>query len=159
MLVSTVNRIQVLAVVLALVGTFRLPGTSYGVDLFSQNFESVTLGPTVTYGEVLRDREAWSPNFPAGWVRDNSGIPGTVTSDPTIGVTEFEGWTVVDKSWWSANEDQGRGGFFNGLGKVAVADTDEHDDAPSATQHHHPGPIRCQAEHAVDRPWGRLQTR
>ncbi|MEX0613062.1 MAG: hypothetical protein WD229_13155, partial [Pirellulales bacterium] len=130
MWVSIAHRVQVFAVILALVGTIALPGTSFGVDLYSQNFEGVTLGPTVTYGEVLRDREAWSPNFPAGWVRDNSGFPGAVTSDPNIGAAEFEGWTVVDKNWWVANEDQGRGGFFNGLGKVALADTDEHDDFP-----------------------------
>ena len=53
-------------------------------------------------------------------------------SDPAIGVTEFEGWTVVDKNWWvTTSEDQGRSGFLSGTGKVAVADSDEHDDKGS----------------------------
>ena len=126
MLMTTSSRIRVLAALLTLSVTAVAPRTSLAVDLFSEDFEGVTLGPIVTYATELREREAWSETFPAGWVPDNSLVGGF--GDPTIGVSEFEGWTVVDKTWWHTGEDQGRSGFVNGLGKVAVADTDEHDD-------------------------------
>lgn len=129
MLVTTANRIQGLAVVLAVVATFLVPGTSLGVDLYSQNFESVTLGPIVSYSVLLREREAWTATPPAGMVVDNSGMPAAVLADPNEGVTEFEGWTFVDKAWWQAAAgDQGRTGYASGLGKIAVADNDTHDD-------------------------------
>jgi hypothetical protein len=126
-LASTAHRVYVFAVRLAFISTVALPSTAFGVDLFFQDFDAVPLGPIVTYqATAARDRTAWSPTFPAGWDVDNTAMPGI--GDPNLGVTEFEGWTVVDKSWWVANEDQGRGTFFNGLGNVAVADSDEHDD-------------------------------
>jgi hypothetical protein len=128
-LVSAANRIKILAIVSALITTFALLPRSYGVDLYSQNFESVTLGPIVSYGVMVRSREAWTATPPAGMVVDNSGMPPAVMSDPNNGVTEFEGWTFVDKAWWNATAgDQGRSGYFSGLGKIAVADNDTHDD-------------------------------
>jgi hypothetical protein len=131
-LVITTSRIHVLATLLTLAVAAIAPRTSLGVDLFSEDFEGVTLGPIVTYASELREREAWSETFPAGWVPDNSLVPGV--GDPIIGATEFEGWTVVDKNWWVATSgDQGRAGFVNALGKVAVADTDEHDDYGTPT--------------------------
>ena len=62
-------------------------------------------------------------------VVDNSLMPAGVIGNPNEGVTEFEGWTFVDKTWWAATAgDQGRTGFVSGLGKIAVADNDTHDD-------------------------------
>src|SRR5687768_1040011 len=116
------NRVQGLAVCLALAMTLWIPGTAFGVDLLFEDCESVALGPIVTHGVLLREREAWSATPPPGWVTDNSGMPAGVLSDPNNGVTEFEGWTVVDKNWWlAAAGDQGRTGFLNALGSVAVA--------------------------------------
>jgi hypothetical protein len=128
-LLLTANRVHVFAVALALVATFVSPRTTLGVDLYSQNFESVTLGPIVSYSVMVREREAWTATPPAGMVVDNSGMPAGVMADPNNGVTEFEGWTFVDRTWWNATAgDQGRSGFFSGLGKIAVADNDTHDD-------------------------------
>jgi hypothetical protein len=140
-LVSTAYRVQVLAVLVAAAVAFGSPMNVFGVDLFSEDFEGVTLGPIVTFQTQPREREAWSPTFPPGWVADNSGFPTSVTSDPAVGVSEFEGWTVVNKNWWVNSEDQGRGGFLNGLGKVAVADTDEHDDFPGTPAPSSAGPF------------------
>lgn len=129
MLVPTAQRIRVLAIPVWLIAALSLPSAANAVDLYSQNFESVTLGPIVTYGAMLREREAWTATPPAGMSVDNSGMPPAVMSDPNEGVTEFEGWTFVDKAWWVATAgDQQRSGFSNGLGKIAVADNDTHDD-------------------------------
>lgn len=128
MLVSFANRLQTFATRMALISMIALPSQAFGVDLFFENFESVPLGPVVTIQTQPRDRNAWSPTFPQNWAVDNSLMPPGVVGDDTVGVTEFEGWTVVDKNWWVNSEDQGRSGFINGVGAVAVADSDEHDD-------------------------------
>ena len=129
MLMFTTSRIHVVAAILTLVTTFVVPSTSLGVDLYFQDFESVTLGPTVSHGSILRNREAWTATPPAGMVVDNTGMPPSVLADPNLGMTEFEGWTFVDKDWWvAAAGDQDRSGYFAGFGKVAVADNDTHDD-------------------------------
>lgn len=129
MLVSTALRVRVLSACLALVAINVSPGMAWAVDLYSQNFESVTLGPIVTYQVMLRERAAWTSTPPGGMVVDNSLMPAGVLGNPNEGVTEFEGWTFVDKAWWNATAgDQGRSGFVSGLGKIAVADSDTHDD-------------------------------
>jgi hypothetical protein len=123
------NRAKRRAACLLVVAALSCSNSAYGVDLYTQNFESVTLGPIVSYSVMVRNREAWTATPPAGMAIDNSGMPAGVMSDPNNGVTEFEGWTFVDKAWWNATAgDQGRSGFFSGLGKIAVADNDTHDD-------------------------------
>ena len=78
---------------------------------------------------MLRERSAWTATPPAGMSVDNSLMPAGVIGNPNEGVTEFEGWTFVDKAWWVATAgDQGRSNFVSGLGKMAVADSDTHDD-------------------------------
>ncbi len=90
-----------------------MPGTALGVDLFSQDFEGVTLGPIVTLsGDQAAFAQSLVGHVSAGWAVDNTAMPGVGDRNPTVGVTEFEGWTFVDKSWWVANEDQGRGEFL-----------------------------------------------
>ena len=118
MLVSTALRVRVLSVYVVLAAIIGSPSTVLAVDLYSQNFESVTLGPIVTYQVMLREREAWTATPPAGMVVDNSLMPAGVMGNPNEGVTEFEGWTFVDKAWWTATAgDQGRSSFVSGLGK------------------------------------------
>jgi len=70
----------------------------------------------------------WTHTPPAGWVNDDSQVPGA--GDPnTDGVTEWAGWSVVNKDWWvKVAEDQKRSEFVSGEGAVAVADPDEWDD-------------------------------
>lgn len=129
MLVLTARSIRIGSLALAMAATAVVATPSLAVDLYSQNFESVTLGPIVTYQVMQRERAAWTATPPTGMVVNNSLMPGGVLADPNEGVTEFEGWTFVDKAWWIATAgDQGRSGFVSGLGKIAVADNDTHDD-------------------------------
>lgn len=133
MLVTTLPRIRLFTGFFAC-AVVLVPAAARAVDLYTQNFESVSLGPIVTYQALPREREAWTATPPAGMTVDNSLMPATVMADPTRGMTEFEGWTFVDKTWWAnAAGDQGRTQFLSGLGKVAVADNDTHDDFGSPT--------------------------
>ncbi len=97
------------------------------VVVLSEDFEGLPLGPNVD--ETLVGDQVWTDTPPAGWVVDESGIPGI--GDPaTDGVTEWAGWAFTDKAWWTqAAEDQNRSQFTLGIGTVAVADPDEWDDA------------------------------
>jgi hypothetical protein len=73
----------------------------------------------------------WTHTPPAGWINDNSGVPGAGTD--LDGVTEWAGWTFVTKDWWvDIAEDQQRSQFILGEGTVAVADPDEWDDMDHA---------------------------
>ncbi len=65
-----------------------------------------------------------------GWAFDDSGVP--TVSNPASGVTEWEGWAVANRSWWSSIAgDQNRSQFTLGTGAVAIADPDEWDDRGS----------------------------
>ena len=68
----------------------------------------------------------WSPNAPLGW----SNVFAPIGSCPTeCGRPEWRGWTFASQSWWSTQVDtQGREGFTNARGFVAIADPDEWDD-------------------------------
>ncbi|MFZ4575115.1 MAG: GC-type dockerin domain-anchored protein [Phycisphaerales bacterium] len=111
-------------------GTWSGAGTNCGTTtcpnsilLYSQNFETVVLGPNVD--EVTAGTNVWSSTFPAGWVVDRTGVP-------TGGVTEWRGWNVANRAWWStAAANQNRSQFTKGVGAVAVADSDEYADLPS----------------------------
>ncbi len=100
------------------------------VDLFSEDFEGVTLQPVVTFETELREREAWQqvgPDGPAGWTEVN--LTTVNPESPGSGVTEFAGWRFVNKDWWILTAgDQGRSQYLSGSGIVAVADPDEWDD-------------------------------
>ncbi len=97
------------------------------VDLFSEDFEGLTLQPVVTFESELRSRAAWTDVAPDGWTADNSQV--ATVGNPNSGVVEFEGWRFVDKEWWIQTAGgQEREQFLNASGIVAVADPDEWDD-------------------------------
>lgn len=88
--------------------------------VWTQNFDSVPLGPSVD--ETPAGALVWSATPPAGWGINNAGLPGG-------GVTEWRGWSFVSPSWWAqVAGDQGRAGFTKGVGAIAIADPDEWDD-------------------------------
>lgn len=99
------------------------------VDLFTENFEGITLQPVVTFESELRERNAWQTvgnDGPTGFTEINNT---TSLGDNESGVMEFEGWRFVNKEWWiNTAGDQNRSQFLNGSGIVAVADPDEWDD-------------------------------
>ncbi len=97
-------------------------------EIFSENFDSLALGPNVD--EALAGDAVWTKTAPAGWVIDDSLVPGA--GDPeNDGVTEWAGWSFADRAWWSETAgDQRRTEFTRGTGVVAVADGDEWDDLP-----------------------------
>ena len=66
MLMSTAYRVRVLSICVTFAAIIVSPGTALAVDLYTQNFESVTLGPIVTYPVMLRERAAWTATPPAG---------------------------------------------------------------------------------------------
>ena len=100
------------------------------IVVLSEDFEGLALGPNVD--ESLAGDQVWTDTPPEGWAIDESGIPGI--GDPaTDGVTEWAGWALADKAWWTeAAEDQNRSQFVLASGTVAVADPDEWDDADHA---------------------------
>jgi hypothetical protein len=99
--------------------------------LLSEDFEGVTLGATVD--EQPPATGVWSGTPPQGWTFDDSGVPGLL--DPAVGVTEWEGWAIADRAWWSATaQDQRRSEFRKAEGAVAVADPDEWDDRGSPSR-------------------------
>jgi hypothetical protein len=109
----------------------------FRVPLTFEDFDSVVLGPNVDEG--LAGEQVFSATPPAGWTLDNSQMPtnGVATSDnfgrsweeAGIGVTEFKGWTFLNRDWWVQTAgDQTRTQFSLGTGTVAVADPDEWDD-------------------------------
>lgn len=109
----------------SLTNKFRIP-------LNFEDFDSTVLGPNVDEGRA--GDKVFSKDGPAGWTVDNSQMPtnaatGASWSDPGMGVTEFKGWTFLDRDWWVATAgDQTRSQFTLASGTVAVADPDEWDD-------------------------------
>jgi hypothetical protein len=109
--------------------------------VWSENFEGVTLGPSVneraqTGGRVtvVQTQPGTSPypnafthSPPAGWNVDNSGgLPGI--GDPNQGVEEWEGWSFTTPAFWQFADTQDRQNFTKGTGVIATADPDEWDD-------------------------------
>lgn len=109
------------------IDNLEVTGSSGGsvIQLLSEDFEGVPLGPSA---EEAPPGSFWTDVPPAGWVVDDSGVPGA--GDPANdGVTEWAGWSFVSKSWWAqVAGDQDRSLFDNGNAVVAVVDPDEWDD-------------------------------
>jgi hypothetical protein len=101
--------------------------------LLSEDFEGVPLETSLE--EAAGTPDVWTDTPPEGWVIDESGVPG-IGDLATDGMTEWAGWALTDKDWWTqVAGDQRRSEFTLGEGTVAVADPDEWDDSS------HPGPI------------------
>lgn len=99
-----------------------LLSTAQGQVLFTENFDSLTLGPFVSESESGGDGTDWTATPPADWTIDN-------TTTPTDGPVEFFGFTFMDKAAWIETAgNQSRDSFELGSGVVAVADPDEYDD-------------------------------
>jgi hypothetical protein len=104
----------------------------FRIPLNFEDFDSVVLGPNVDEGRV--GEKVYSKDGPPGWTVDNSQMPknaetGASWEDQGMGVTEFKGWTFLDRDWWVATAgDQTRSQFTLGTGTVVVADPDEWDD-------------------------------
>jgi hypothetical protein len=99
------------------------------LTLFSENFDSIPLGQSPE--EEPDQFNVWSETGPAGWIIDDSGMPGLGNPD-TDGVVDWAGWAFVNKDWWvSAAGDQTRSLFTRARGNVMVADPDEWEDAPN----------------------------
>ncbi len=103
------------------------PGST---SVFSENFDSLELGPFVSDSESGGDGTDWTASLPEGWVMDRGDGHG-----PTAGgdaVVEFDGWTFLDPVSWNATAGQDRAEFTKGTGVIAVGDSDEYDDKADA---------------------------
>ncbi|MCH7917728.1 MAG: hypothetical protein IIC50_07045 [Planctomycetes bacterium] len=87
---------------------------------FTENFDGLTLRPSVEEDQAAPSDMAWTDAPPEGWTIDNSGT----TEGGTV---EFDGWTFVARDWWN-QIGQNREQFTLASGTVAVADPDEWDD-------------------------------
>ncbi|MEO1496217.1 MAG: PEP-CTERM sorting domain-containing protein [Planctomycetota bacterium] len=142
-----------LGLVLAAMAAGQSATAQFNSIVFEEDFDSLTLGdsvnerlgfPLVTRLETDTDSAplpgVFTATAPSGWTVDNAlatyqgaptvgnaGVPGT--GDSAVGVAEFDGWTFLDKDFWSdAAGDQRRSEFTNASGTVAVVDPDEYFD-------------------------------
>lgn len=103
------------------IGSSCLPSARAAL-IFSEDFESLPLGPYTSPTETGGDGTDWTDIAPAGWLREQAGTPA---GSPA----EFFGWTFHDKNSWVATEgDQQRSLWPGGTGTVMVADPDAYDD-------------------------------
>lgn len=109
---------------LALSASLILSGAALGQTSFYEDFESLTLGPNVD--EASKGAEVWTKTPPAGWVVDDSKMPGVGTD--LDGRTEWAGWSFAKREWWITCDTQRREEFLLGTGTVMIADPDEWDD-------------------------------
>lgn len=112
----------------SLLSSAGLSGLSrvHGQTLFFEDFEGLALGPNRE--EALAGSAVWTAMPPAGWLSDNSQVPGVGT--PQDGIVEWAGWGFANKDWWIQTAgNQRRVEFSLGTGNVMIADPDEWDDA------------------------------
>ncbi|MDP6215448.1 MAG: hypothetical protein QGI41_10975, partial [Acidimicrobiales bacterium] len=97
---------------------------------FSENFDSLELGPFVSDSESGGDGTDWTATGPADWVMALGDDHGPVAGGDDV--VEFDGWTFLDPVSWNATAGQNRSEFTKGTGVIAVADSDEYDDKAGA---------------------------
>ena len=98
--------------------------------LYSENFDSLELGPFVSDSESGGDGTDWTAEAPIGWVvKFGDGHGPTAGGDDVV---EFDGWTFLDPVSWNATAGQDRAQFTKGTGVIAVGDSDEYDDKADA---------------------------
>jgi hypothetical protein len=90
--------------------------------LWSENFDSLVLGPNVN--EAIVDATAFTHDPPTDWSITN----GAELEASTGGVEEWRGWSFADPGFWSQVDAQRRSEFTRGQNVIAVADSDEFDD-------------------------------
>lgn len=116
--------------------------TGEPAPLFFEDFNGLAFGPSVDEGVAGPVGDAggtvaegvWTDVPPAGWIDDDTGVPGIGEASNNNGVFEWAGWNFADRDWWVTTAgDQRRSEFVNASGGIMVADADEWDDAD------HPG--------------------
>ncbi|NOS69543.1 MAG: hypothetical protein HOP33_06405 [Verrucomicrobia bacterium] len=122
----------------SIVGVQSLTNTFTSV-LFYEDFDGMTLGQNVQEATPDVIAKAFTKTPPAGWVLDDSGMPGLGNPDAN-GVDEWAGWSFASRAFWFAADTQNRELFEKAKGTVMIADPDEWDDNEG------PGPI---FDHAV----------
>jgi hypothetical protein len=99
--------------------------------IYSEGFEGVTLLPPVD--------ETGSGGCSATYCGLNTythtapnGALVTVASPVSGGVSDWRGWSFVNRAFWNCTSGGNGSSFTNGSGIIAVADGDEFDDLPHA---------------------------
>ncbi|MGL4513009.1 MAG: hypothetical protein ACRCT8_07935 [Lacipirellulaceae bacterium] len=92
-------------------------------NLFQQNFDGLQLRTPVQ--ETWPFPNAFTHSVPAGWDREVRA-PGIGNSQ--VGIFEWEGWSLANKSFWTTVAGPGRNLFTLGQGTIAVADPDRWND-------------------------------
>jgi hypothetical protein len=125
-----------------------------------ENFDGLAYGPN-REETVFPRTDVWTNVPPAGWVKDDTQVPGYNNPDlpppagapagpgneDNNGVTEWIGWTFANRDWWvQAAGDQRRVEFTKAHGGVMVADNDEWDDAMHPPQTTSPDDPKFQTE-------------
>lgn len=127
--------VGITTLVASLVIISSLGATCDGEVYFFENFEGATLSRPV-HEDIPPDNPvalAWSREAPGGWSVDRSGVPDG-------GVTEWRGWSFVDPIWWYQVAEGERREEFAAADQgfvIAVADSDEWDDAVHAEGRYH----------------------
>ncbi|MCC6492909.1 MAG: PEP-CTERM sorting domain-containing protein [Pirellulales bacterium] len=123
-------------------------GDGVNAPVWSEDFESVTLGPSVNerianvatvqrFTRVNTDTDAeprpdsFTHTAPAGWTVDNSQTAAASLGDNNIGVFEWEGWSFTNREFSVFASQGDLGSFSKGNGNYAIADSDEFDDLGS----------------------------
>jgi hypothetical protein len=103
------------------------PRQLFSAILWVETFDGLAFGPKQE--EAAPGDDVWTNVPPAGWVKDDTGVPGYNNPPDNNGVKEWIGWTFPKKDWWvTAAGDQTRSQFKRASGGVMVADDDEWDD-------------------------------
>lgn len=112
-----------------LLASGALVPAAHAQKLYSENFDTVPLGPNPE--EASKGAAVWTKTPPTGWVIDDTGMPGYGTPDYAAndGRTEWAGWSFADARWWPTVDNQRRAEFLLATGAAAIADPDEWDDA------------------------------
>jgi hypothetical protein len=116
--------------------------TAAMATVWSENFETVPLGPSVNErlqggGKVTAANNdansgprpnSFTKSPPPGWTVDNSGINPIAIGDNNRGVYEWEGWSFADRDFWSFSAQGDATSFTKASGPFAIADSDEFAD-------------------------------
>jgi hypothetical protein len=116
--------------------------TAGATTVWSENFETVPLGPSVNEriqggGKVTAANNdaasvpranSFTKTPPPGWTIDNSGIDPIAIGDNNRGVFEWEGWSFADREFWSFSAQGDATSFTKASGPFAIADSDEFAD-------------------------------